>query len=310
MCCFAQSVLNVIDTKIFARFVSPAVQVLAYEMKYESAVPNAMILPLPTDTTKGESAVRFVSLEDFDNFFDQLNRGFPRIPRMSIGCSDSKMITASRAGAIQVHEVGDYIASFVPSLSDFDRLDPRFVIPTETWNLIPQYNDYGFAVFQLKQLAGKPHPMALEFASRWKDRVFFPTVHIHDGEVHAVEAFDHMLYMQHAQFDSVVGGYIDSDVPDPSTGFVRSKQVAGGFADVDKSSGLIAGDLLVHRKEMRGLLANEDQILTIAGDPLVPRFNINHFKWLAPWGIGAAACAWFFARRGRLKRSTVATVNE
>jgi hypothetical protein len=310
MCCFAQSVLNVAETKIFARITSPGLQVLAYEMTYESAVPNAMILPLPTDTTKGESAVRFISLDDFGYFFDQLDRGFPRIPRLSIGCSESTVATASRAGAIEVHEVGDYIASFVPGLDDFDRLDPRFVIPTETWNLIPQYKDYGFAVFQLKQLAGKPHPMALEFASRWKDRVFFPTVHIHDGEVHAVEAFDHMLYMQHAQFDSVVGGYVDSDISDPSTAFVRSKQAAGGFADVAKSSGLIAGDLLVHRKEMRGLLANQDQILTILGDPLVPRFNVNRFKWLAPWGIVAAACAWFLARRGRLKKSAMATVSE
>lgn len=310
MCCFAQDVLNVTDTKIFARLTSPGYQVLAYEMTYESTEPNAMILPLPTDTSAGDKAVRFVSLEDFDYFFDQLNRGFPRAPRLSIGCSESKTVTKSRAGTIEVHEVGDYVASFVPSLADFDRLDPRFVIPAETWNLIPQYKDYGFAVFQLKQLAGKPHPMAMEFASRWKDRVFFPTVHIHDGEVHAVEAFDHMLYMQHAQFDSVVGGYVDSDIPDPATEFVRSKEVAGGFADVSKSSGLIAGDLLVHRKEMRGLLANQDQILTIAGDPLVPRFNMNQYKWLAPWGIAAAACAWFLARRGRLKKSATAIVNE
>jgi len=309
MCCFAQYVLSVTDTKIFGRLTSPGVQVLAYEMMYESAEPNAMILPLPTDTSAGESAVRFISLENYKHFFSQLERGFPRVPRMSIGCSESKLTTASR-GAIEVHEVGDYVASFVPSLADFDRLDPRFVIPKETWNLVPQYKDYGFAVFQLKQLVGTPHPMAFEFASRWKDRVFFPTVHIHDGEVHPVEAFDHMLYMQHAQFDSVVSGYIDSDVPDPSTGFVRSKQLAGDFANVAKSSGLIASDLLMHRKEMRGLLANRDQIVTIMGDPLVPRFNPKNYKWLAPLGIVAAAFAWFLARRGRLKKSAMASAND
>jgi len=140
---------------------------------------------LPTDTSVGESAVRFISLENYEYFFSHLERGFPRTPRISIGCGDSTMVVAANA-AIEVHEVGDYIASFVPSLADFERLDPRFVIPVETWNLIPQYEDYGFAVFQLKQLAGKPHPMAFEFATRWNDRVFFPTVHIHDGEVHAV----------------------------------------------------------------------------------------------------------------------------
>jgi hypothetical protein len=304
MCCFAQHVLSVTATKIFGRLISPGVQVLAYEMMYESAEPNAMILPLPTDTSAGESAVRFISLENYEYFFSHLERGFPRTPRISIGCGDSTMVVAANA-AIEVHEVGDYIASFVPSLADFDRLDPRFVIPVETWNLIPQYKDYGFAVFQLKQLAGKPHPMAFEFATRWNDRVFFPTVHIHDGEVHAAEAFDHMLYIQHAQFDSVVGGYVDSDVTDPATGFVRSKQVAGDFVNDDKSSGLIAGDLLVHRKEMRGLLSNQDQIVTITGDPLVPRFNPRNYTWMAPWGIGTAAFAWFLARRGRLKHSSM-----
>lgn len=306
MCCFAQKILSVTDTKIFSRFTSPGTQMLAYEMKYESAEPNAMILPLPTDLTKGESAVRFISLEDDEHFFSQLDRGFPRTPRLSIGCSE-KVVTAS--AAIEVHEVGDYIASFVPSLADFDRLDSRFVIPTETWSLIPQYKDYGFAVFQLKQLVGKPHPMALEFASRWTDRIFFPTVHIHDGEVHPVEAFDHTLYLQHAQFDSIVESYVDNDIPDPSTGFVRSKSVAGDFADVEKSAGLIAGNLLVHRKEMRGLLANQDQILTIAGNPLVPNFNLKNYKWLLPWGMIITAVAWFLARRSRLKNSPMASEN-
>jgi len=119
-----------------------------------------------------------------------------------------------------------------------------------------------------------------------------------------------MLYMQHAQFDSVVGAYMDSDVTDPATGFVRSKRAADDFVNVDKSSGLIAGDLLVHRKELRGLLANQDQIVTITGDPLVPRFNPRNYKWVAPRGIGAAAFAWFLTRRGRLKQSTMETGSE
>ena len=105
MCCFAQHVLSVTATKIFGRLISPGVQVLAYEMMYESAEPNAMILPLPTDTSAGESAVRFISLENYEYFFSHLERGFPRTPRISIGCGDSTMVVAANA-AIEVHEVG------------------------------------------------------------------------------------------------------------------------------------------------------------------------------------------------------------
>src|SRR5690606_16069404 len=108
---------------------------------------------------------------------------------------------------LAVHEVGDFVASFVPTLADFRRLDPQFVIPQESWDKIPEYSDYGFAVFQLKSLVGNPHPMAFEFTTRWPDRIFFPTVHIHDGEVHDREEFDHTLYLQHPEFDRVVGTY-------------------------------------------------------------------------------------------------------
>ncbi|MCA9590479.1 MAG: hypothetical protein KC657_34485 [Myxococcales bacterium] len=39
------------------------------------------------------------------------------------------------------------------------------------------------------------HPMAFEFPRR-DARLFFPTVHVHDGEVHATAEFDHTLYAQ------------------------------------------------------------------------------------------------------------------
>jgi hypothetical protein len=41
------------------------------------------------------------------------------------------------------------------------------------------------------------HPMAFEFPRRDPTRLFFPTVHVHDGEVHKTATFDHQLYCQH-----------------------------------------------------------------------------------------------------------------
>ena len=87
-------------------------------------------------------------------------------------------------------------ASFVPTIADFDRLDERFRLPKETWHHLPQYNKFGFAVFKLKPGEKRIHPMAFEFPRSDSKRLFFPTVHIHDGEVHATADFDHILYCQ------------------------------------------------------------------------------------------------------------------
>src|SRR5581483_11470974 len=109
------------------------------------------------------------------------------------------------AAPLEVHDVGDYIASFVPTVDDFERLDPRFSISKQVWSAIPAYADYGFAVFQLRELSGSTHPIAFEFQTRLSDALYFPTVHIHDGTVHEKDNFDHVLYLQEEQFDSKVG---------------------------------------------------------------------------------------------------------
>jgi hypothetical protein len=111
-----------------------------------------------------------------------------------------------------VHDLGDFEASFVPCLDDFERLDRRFCIPRSVWDELPVYQDYGFAVFKLKASAGRGlwgfgrgsqkaatrrvHPMAFEFPRRHPELLDFPTVHIHDRTVHPAAYFDHMLYCQ------------------------------------------------------------------------------------------------------------------
>ncbi|TWU56234.1 hypothetical protein [Rubripirellula reticaptiva] len=322
MCCFSQPVSHVGNTRIFGRLAASGTQFLAYEMEYESESPTAMILPLPidlavrdgdthdsaaNDSLAGGRPLRFISLEGYPDFFSHFERGFPFIPGVSIGCSTNELITSSSAAMIEVQEIGDYIASYVPSLQDFDRLDPQFSIASSVWDQLPLYHDFGFAVFQLKKLSGKPHPMAMEFATRWPAEVFFPTVHIHDGEVHSVERFDHALYLQHAAWDSIVDGYVNSDVRDQATGFVRSNRPAKQFMATADSAGLLQPDLLVHRSILSGDLANEDQRFSISGDPITPTMNWNNLKQLLPWGIGAGALAWFLGRRSRLRRQ--ATLN-
>ncbi len=298
MCCFAGPVKDVHWTRIFARLTGKGTQLLAYQMSYESEQPNAMILPLPVKQSAGEQSVRFVDLSGYDRFFTDLKSGFPALRK-----TRSILPAAGIASnvALQVHKVGRFVASFVPTIDDFARLDPQFTIPRETWAQIPAYLDYGFAVFQLSELAGKPHPMAFEFETRLKE-TFFPTVHIHDGEVHAKEKFHHDLYMQHAGLDSVVGAYTGPQEPDRNTTLVRSKQAAEEFCDVERARGLVAPNLLVHRRTMRGRLPNEDTTFRSSGDPLVTGFNYRRYTRHWPWATCALAAAWFLKRRAQVRK--------
>jgi hypothetical protein len=181
MCCFSQPVLSVNNTQIFARLSGNGTQYLAYQMSYESRDENAMILPLPVKQPANNRTLTFIDLKDYDGFFDDLANGFPFHSPPSIGCSAH--IDRALRHDLEVFEVGNYIASFVPTIDDFDRLDSKFTLPNDIWANIPGYESFGFAVFQLAAGSLKPHPMCFEFQSASGD-LFFPTVHIHDGEVH------------------------------------------------------------------------------------------------------------------------------
>ena len=304
MCCFAQAILKVSDTFIFGRLTDTGTQFLAYEMKYESETPNAMILPLPVETPAQEDSVRFIDLSGYEEFFGDLAKAFPYIPNRSIGCAMMPTDSMSKS-ALEIHQVGNFVASFVPTVDDFDRLDKQFMIHKETWSKIPEYSNYGFAVFQLNDLIGKPHPMAFEFRTR-SNQIFFPTVHIHDGEVHTHEEFDHQLFMQHAGFDSVVGKYDGPHRTDSSTGAVRSNDVANMCCNCEKSKGLIAPDLLVHRVSLNGNLPNKDTTFYSSGSPTVPSFNYRRLLSYWPIAIPLAAIGWIFNRRNKVRSSRLA----
>ena len=300
MCIFTQPVTSVNNTQIFARRSGNGTQFLAYQMSYESQEPNAMILPLPVKKPANDQTLNFIDLKNYDAFFDKLADGFPFHSPSGIGCSmpSSANVTCD---SLEVFKVGNYIASFVPTLADFDRLDSKFTLPAEIWANIPRYEDFGFAVFQLAAGSLKPHPMAFEFQTE-NDEIFFPTIHIHDGEIHEAEEFDHMLYVQHAGLDSRVHGYQNSDVEDKSTGLIRSKYRASHFCDIHKSMGLIDGDLLLHRKIIRGQLPNKDTTFAFSGDPNRRSLNLRPWLSYSPWLVVLAATGWFFNRRSKLKK--------
>ena len=118
MCIFSQPVVSVTDTNIFARFLPDGWQYLVYQMNFESVENNAIILPLPVQLpSQDEGTLEFISLEDYDGFFIDLNRGFPlRIPPSRFGAIGVDSAVPDSVQNLVVHDVGDFVASFVPTL--------------------------------------------------------------------------------------------------------------------------------------------------------------------------------------------------
>jgi hypothetical protein len=265
MCCFTGpplAIKRVWKTNIFARADGDQ-QILVYSMNVTGNEPVAMILPLPVPPRSAEDSVRFINLEGYRRFFVDLNSGFPEItvgPPLSLG-APAAAASSSAPPRLEVHRVGKFEASFVPTLADFERLDPRFRIGDEVWQALPQYQDWGFAVFKLIDLGRgwfwkkrTIHPMAFSFprrddSRRTKNTLFFPTVHVHDGAVHAAAQFDHQLYSQAPTFLSASRYW----------GFHQlSAEPAQTFMDVERANGLVNAELPVSRMSIFGTRTNED----------------------------------------------------
>jgi hypothetical protein len=217
-------------------------------MEYEAKDDLAMILPLPTPPASPEDAVRFIDLSDYAEFFDDMRAGFLEPQFQAL-----RLKPATIALSLKVQDVGSFEASFVPALNDFVRLDKRFRLSDKVWNNLPQYADYGFAVFKLKPGAKKIHPMAFEFPRRNPLELFFPTVHVHDGKVAKSAHFDHALYCQpdnqHCDWETSFGLGNANSLP------------AKNFMKIDKTLGLVDPDQPIRRKRLVGMFSNQDIVL-------------------------------------------------
>lgn len=257
MCCFSRPVESVTATRIFARGFpagpESARQYVVYSMHLEAKEELAMILPLPVASGGKEEAVRFINLKGYPDFFTAMDAGFPIIRKGNWGDGLRSAGSAKAAVPLVVHDVGSFRASYVPTVADFSRLHPQFRLPGSTWEKLPQYRTYGFAVFQLKPGAKTIHPMAFSFPRAQPKDLFFPTVHIHDGLVHPVADFDHMLYCQRNPGEKP-----------RLRGWTESPQPASTFLEVKKTEGVVVPDEHCYRISLEGSLKNQDTRLAMA----------------------------------------------
>ncbi len=248
MCCFTRPVTHVGSTRIFARFLDRVKQCIVYQMTVDAPEDLAMILPIPVVQPAKEDAVSFVDLSRYPSFFADLAKAFPE-PRMRLAAGEEDDPFAGPLTDLAVQRVGAFDASFVPTIADFSRLDARFRLDDAVWKSLPQYKNFGFAVFKLRKGNHEVHPMAFRFQSALPGQLFFPTVHIHDGKVHETEEFDHTLYAQ-AWTNAVIKG----------PNWEESALNAGPFVKMRAVSDLVWGGGHLYKLDIRGKSKNEDTI--------------------------------------------------
>jgi hypothetical protein len=245
MCCFADTVEHVAETHIFAA-MSGAEQVLVYDARVKTKTNNAMILPVPVRTGT-QANIQLIDMSRHADFFDVLASMFPEAA-VSGGLSAGPTLEVVRVGAFE--------ASIVPTLDDIHRLSSRFTIGASGVRLWgrkrtvldvfrERYADHAFVVYQIATGETRLHPFAFRFTSRYP-YIFFPTLHVHDGDAPAEAHFDHVLYAQRATLYEqsagapwqVAPGGLPSFV-DPNAPVVRAL-ISGLYPNRDSFAGLAA----------------------------------------------------------------------
>lgn len=255
--------IKVSRTRIFARREGDE-QFVVYSMRLSSRAESVMVLPIPVDqAVDEEAALEFIDLGGYPKLFEDINECFniPFEPSRSRG---GISFASMPPQTLKVHEVGAYDASFVPSIADFVRLDERFRLPEHVWDALPEYADYGFAVFKLgKGRDQEFHPMAFRFRTR-DAQLFFPTVHVHDGKVHPRAQFEHELFFQMGTTEPVeILRSKEISVNGASKRAMQGHQHWGDDVRFEDARGVVDPDQDIFKLSLHGKLDNTDQRIEI-----------------------------------------------
>ena len=252
MCLFVGPVNQVASTKIFASIRPEAPgqwrQTLVYEALVGTTDENAIVLPIPVHRAVGAAGIELVNLSAVPEFFKHLQDLLER-PPSRFGYGPSLAGAFGSAPPLPVHRVGAFDVSIVPTIADFGRLSGIFRLGLGALEpvLAERYADHAFVVYQIARGLSRLHPFGVSFVTRY-DRLYFPTLHVHDGTSPLRASFDHQLFAQHSQ--------LSDPGKAPSSSPTWSVYLLPMTPFIDKDAPIQGGTL-------RGHLANQDTFVEL-----------------------------------------------
>jgi hypothetical protein len=190
MCIILSTVDKVANTKIY---VSPDKenkrQLTVYSNEVATKEENAMILPVPNPET-----IELLDLSNYPKFFEDCEACFTRVPTLSLRSFQPMNAYAS---LLPVFQVGSYLASIVPSLYDFSRVNRDVFDYGDDLIRVLEKNykeGFGFILCVLKKGSHTYHPFAYTHDIQTPNRLFIPTRHYHPGESNSTADWDHIIY--------------------------------------------------------------------------------------------------------------------
>jgi hypothetical protein len=224
----------------------PEKQFLVYSMNYRVGEDLAMVLPLPVPVGSKEDAVQFIDLHGYGEFFADLQSGFP------VAASDKRR-PLSRSMPSHCRQRR---SRWFRSAASKRRLCRRsktlrasmlgFACRTGFGTSCPPTKSRGLRCSSCARMPARCIRWRLRFLAPIASKLFFPTVHIHDGKVHDTAHFDHSLYCQ-------VGSQYGK-----TTGWEETPQLASAFVKVAATKGIVDGSAHCYRKTILGNQKNQD----------------------------------------------------
>lgn len=197
MCVIQGNTNSVANTEIFC---FPAANGRDQVTVYSNAVSmadnhkdNAMILPIP----RGYEKFKAIDLSEDADLFRKLDSCFPA-PPLPRSLSAASAANASQGSFLQVQHCGSYEFSLVPSIRDFDRINPTvFQLNDDVRRLLAsQYpRDFAFLVCKITENK-KFHPVGYIHPMPADGQLFVPTLHFHQGHSEPLNPdWDHDIYV-------------------------------------------------------------------------------------------------------------------
>lgn len=229
MCIVADDVNDVSKTKIGTFHVGyslkkgdiiPA-QLVVYSANVDSlAKTNAFILPVHNP---GNDPSKIIPLDfsDLSDFFVQLDfiydKWFPKRSTMKNSFNDSRSFCLSNDSMLEVHRVGDYKFSIVPTKRDMHRINTSqlSISPTANDAVNVHSDDYSFIVYQFFEKGKLDIAPFAYLCSSYNEKSFIiPTIHGHPhssgysnyAPINGSNSFDNS-----AEYDHTIYSFIKSE---------------------------------------------------------------------------------------------------